>query len=148
MGKEADVSRIAQAAIDEFGGFDTWVNNAGVSIFGDCLEVSVPDMQRMFDTVYWGVVFGSRAAANHYRDTHEAGSIINVGSFFGDRSTPVQSTYASAKHAVHGWTDALRMELRAKRDPISVTLIIRAGSTRPITSTRAATCLCNRHTAA
>jgi hypothetical protein len=46
-----------------------------------------------------------------------------VGSLFGDRSTPIQSTYASAKHAVHGFTDALRVELAHENDPISVTLI-------------------------
>lgn len=49
VGQEDDVNRIAEAAIAEFGGFDTWVNNAGVSIFGRCMDVSIPDMKRMFD---------------------------------------------------------------------------------------------------
>lgn len=44
VGREEDVNRIAERAIAEFGGFDTWVNNAGVSIFGRCMEVSIPDM--------------------------------------------------------------------------------------------------------
>ncbi|MCZ2827675.1 SDR family oxidoreductase [Modestobacter sp. VKM Ac-2986] len=123
VGRQEDVARIAAAAIAEFGRFDTWVNNAGVSIFGEIPEVSIEDMHRVFDTVYWGVVYGCLQAVEHYRARGEAGAIVNVGSLFGDRSTPIQSTYASAKHAVHGFTDALRVELRHEGDPISVTLV-------------------------
>lgn len=123
VGIEEDVNRIAEVAIREFGTFDTWVNNAGVSIFGSCEEVTIPDMKRMFDTDFWGVVYGSRAAVKHFKERGVNGALINVGSFFGDRATPVQSTYCCAKHAVHGWTDALRMELEAQKAPVSVTLI-------------------------
>jgi short-subunit dehydrogenase len=123
VGDEDDVLRIAKAAITEFGTFDTWVNNAGVSIFGRCEEVSIADMRRMFDTVYWGAVYGSRVAVKHFRQRGEAGALINIGSFFGDRATPVQSTYCTAKHALHGWTNALRMELEMEQAPVSVTLI-------------------------
>ena len=124
VGREEDVARIAETAVAEFGRFDTWVNNAGVSIFGMVDEVSVEDMRRMFDTNYWGVVYGSRAAVEHFKGrTGPAGAIINTGSIFGDRATPVQSTYATSKHAVHGWTDALRMEMEAKGVPVSVTLL-------------------------
>lgn len=128
VGSEEDVQRIAQTAISTFGGFDTWVNNAGVSIFGRIEDVPVADMHRMFATVYWGVVYGSLAATRHFKARGQAdpsfnGAIVNVGSFFGDRATPVQSTYASAKHAVHGFTDALRMELERDNAPVSVTLV-------------------------
>lgn len=124
VGQEEDVNRIAEQAIAEFGGFDTWVNNAGVSIFGRCMEVTIPDMKRMFETNFWGVVYGSRAAVNHFKQKQAgSGALINVGSFFGDRAVAVQSTYAASKHALHGWTDALRMELEAEGAPVSVTLI-------------------------
>ncbi len=123
VGSEEDMRQLAEAAIAEFGTFDTWVNNAGVSIFGRCEEVSIADMRRMFDTLYWGAVYGSRMAVAHFRHRGAAGALINVGSFFGDRATPVQSTYCTAKHALHGWTDALRMELEMEKAPVSVTLI-------------------------
>ncbi len=123
VGKEEDVNRIAEKAIAEFGGFDTWVNNAGVSIFGRCMDVSIPDMKRMFDTNFWGVVYGSRTAVNHFKQRHGSGALINVGSFLGDRAVAVQSTYSASKHAVHGWTDALRTELEAEGTAVSVTLI-------------------------
>lgn len=124
VGREEDVNRIAEKAIAEFGGFDTWVNNAGVSIFGRCMDVSIPDMKRMFDTNFWGVVYGSRAAVNHFKQRQTgSGALINVGSFLGDRAVAVQSTYSASKHALHGWTDALRTELEAEGAPVSVTLI-------------------------
>jgi short-subunit dehydrogenase len=104
VGVAADVERVAQTAARELGGFDTWVNNAGVSIFGRIEEVSLEDMRRMFDTVYWGVVHGSLQAVRQFRE-RGGGALVNVGSLFGDRATPLQSTYASAKHAVHGFTE-------------------------------------------
>lgn len=124
VGQEEDVNRIADAAQAEFGSFDTWVNDAGVSIFGRCMDVSIPDMKRMFDTNFWGVVYGSRAAVNHFKQRQSgSGALINVGSFLGDRAVAIQSTYSASKHALHGWTDALRMELEAEGAPVSVTLI-------------------------
>lgn len=123
VGKEEDVARVAQTAQVVFGGFDTWVNNAGISIFGKAMDVSIEDMKRMFDTNYWGPVYGSREAIRHFKEQHKPGAIVNVGSFFGDRATVIQGTYATAKHALHGWTDVIRMELEKEGAPISVSLV-------------------------
>lgn len=121
VGREEDVRRIADTAIRHFGGFNTWVNNAGVSIYGKLLEIPLEDQRRLFDTNFWGVVHGSLAAARHLRG--RGGAIINVGSTLSDRAIPIQGTYSASKHAVKGFTDALRMELEADGAPISVTLI-------------------------
>ncbi|HTF80764.1 MAG TPA: SDR family oxidoreductase [Cytophagales bacterium] len=123
VGSEAEVNHVAEVAIRTYGTFDTWVNNAGVSIFGNCLEVSIEHMKRLFDTNFWGVVYGSRVAAMHYKQRKAAGTIVNVESFFADRSSVVQSTYSVSKQALHGWTDALRMELEKDKAPVSVCLI-------------------------
>lgn len=123
VGIESDVNKIAETAIQEFGHFDTWVNNAGVTIYGYAMDVSVVDMKRMFDTNFWGVVYGSRAAVRHFRERGVPGALINVGSLFGDRGTVIQSTYSPSKFAVHGWTESLRLELEKENIPVSVTLI-------------------------
>jgi short-subunit dehydrogenase len=123
VGDPAAVARIATTAVEAFGGFDTWINNAGVSIFGSPDAVSLEDMRRMMDTDYWGVVHGSLEAVARARSTGRPVALVNVGSVFGDRATLVQSTYSSAKHAVHGWTDALRMEMEAQGVPVAVTLL-------------------------
>src|SRR5690554_2239103 len=62
VGREEDVQRVADAAIREFGGFDTWVNNAGASVYGPALAISTEDMRRVVDTNLFGVISGSRAA--------------------------------------------------------------------------------------
>src|SRR6266850_4726277 len=74
----AAVQEIGDHAIEEFGGFDTWVNNAGISIFGKTTDVPLDDKRRLFDVNFWGVVHGCRAAVPHLR--HRGGSIINIGS--------------------------------------------------------------------
>jgi short-subunit dehydrogenase len=124
VGNPDDVDRIARTAVTTYGRFDTWVNNAGVSMFGHLTDVSLRDMHRVFDTVFWGVVHGSRTAVRHFRERGDgAGALITVGSIFGDRAAPLQSAYSSAKFAVHGFTEALRVELAAQRAPVSVTLV-------------------------
>lgn len=121
VGSEGDVRRIADAAHREFGGFDTWVNNAGVSVYGKALEIPTEDMRRVFETNFWGVVYGSRIACEHLR--HHGGALINLGSEVSDKAAPLQGIYSASKHAVKGWTDALRMELEYDKAPVSVTLI-------------------------
>jgi short-subunit dehydrogenase len=121
VGKLDDVQNLANEAIRRFGGFDTWVNNAGVSIYGRVLDQSLEDQRRLFETNYWGVVHGSRVASAHLRE--RGGALINVGSVLSDVAIPIQGTYCATKHAVKGYTDALRLELEAEGAPIAVTLI-------------------------
>jgi short-subunit dehydrogenase len=120
--QEEEVERIARAANERFGGFDTWVNNAGVSIYGRVLDVTIDDHRQLFETNYWGLVHGSRVAAEHLKQ-RGGGALINIGSVLSDRAIPLQGTYCASKHAVKGYTDALRMELEEEGAPISVTLI-------------------------
>jgi short-subunit dehydrogenase len=106
-----------------FGGFDTWINNAGVSIFGPIRETTLEDQRRLFETNYWGVVNGSLVAAERLRERPEGGAIINVGSILSDAPIPVQGVYSASKHAVKGFTNALRMELMRDQAPITVSLV-------------------------
>ena len=122
VGRREDLQQAADLAVDRFGGFDTWINNAGVTIYGRLAEVSDEDHHRLFDTNFWGVVYGSLIAATHLRQRGR-GAIINIGSVLSDTAVPIQGMYSASKHAVKGFTDAFRMELEAERASISVTLI-------------------------
>jgi NAD(P)-dependent dehydrogenase (short-subunit alcohol dehydrogenase family) len=115
------VDRAGEAAMLQFGGLDTWVNNAGVSIYGKLTETPLEDKRRLFDTNFWGVVHGCRTAIRHLRAN--GGAIINIGSIVSDRAIPLQAVYSASKHAVQGYTDGLRMELEHDGLPISVTLV-------------------------
>lgn len=121
VGNEGDVKKIAAEALNKFGGFDTWVNNAGVSVYGKFEDVPIDDMRQVFETNFWGLVYGSLVAADHLKS--RGGAIINIGSTLSDRAIPLQGIYCASKHAVKGFTDAFRMELEADGAPISVTLV-------------------------
>ncbi|TWI65227.1 short-subunit dehydrogenase [Pseudoduganella lurida] len=121
VGSPDEMRALAQAAIKRFGRIDTWINNAGISIFGRIEEVSDEDNHRLFQTNFWGVVNGSKEAVKHLKKA--GGALINLGSELSDASVPLQGMYAASKHAVKGFTDALRMELEKDGAPISVTLI-------------------------
>ena len=118
---QEDVERLAQTAIEEFGTLDTWVNNAGVSFYGRLTEVAMEDMRQLFEVNFWGMVYGARAAMPQLRGN--GGALINIGSVVSDRAIPLQGAYSASKHAVKGFTDALRMELEEEGAPVSVTLI-------------------------
>jgi short-subunit dehydrogenase len=116
-----DVREITDTATEEFGGFDTWVNNAGIFIFGRLQDVPIEDMRKLFETNVWGLLYGSLEATEHLKE--HGGALINIGSVLSDRAILLQGSYSASKHAVKGFTDALRMELEDENAPVSVTLV-------------------------
>ena len=123
VGDETALRQAASVASSRFGGFDAWVNNAGVSIYGRISDTPLEDQRRLWETNYWGVVHGSRIAVEHLRGRTGGGTLINVGSVLSDFPVPVQGVYSASKHAVKGFTNALRMELLADAPAVQVTLI-------------------------
>jgi len=121
VSKHEDIERIARTAIDTFGGFDTWVNDAAVALYGELSKIPLEDQRQLFEVNYWGVVDASLVAAEHLRQ--RGGTIINVGSVLSERAMILQTQYSASKHAVKAFTDGLRMELEAQGAPVAVTLI-------------------------
>jgi NAD(P)-dependent dehydrogenase (short-subunit alcohol dehydrogenase family) len=115
------MQRVALTALREFGAIDTWVNNAGISIYGLIEDVGLMDARRLFETNYWGVVHGTLAALPHLKA--KGGALINIGSVLSDTGYPLQGHYTASKHAVKGFTDSLRLELERAGAGVSVTLI-------------------------
>lgn len=122
VSQREDMERVAQIALERFGSIDTWVNNAGVSIYGRLDEVSDEDHRRLFDINFWGVVNGSLVALPYLIKSE--GTLINLGSEVSEAVLPLQGMYSATKHAVKGFTDALRVEVQElDQAPISITLI-------------------------
>jgi short-subunit dehydrogenase len=130
VARERDVERLAREAERAFGGVDTWVNNAGASIYGRIAEVPVDAMRRLMDVNFWGVVYGSRAAVPLLAEGG-GGVLVNVGSVLSERAVPLQGMYCATKHAVKGFTDALRMEVEEAGLPVSVSLVKPASIATP-----------------
>jgi short-subunit dehydrogenase len=121
VSREDEVRKIVNAALTQFGGFDTWINDAGLGIYGRIEDVSIEDSRQLFDINFWGMVYGAREAAQHLK--RKGGAIINLGSVASDMPLPLHGIYCASKHAVKGFTDTLRLELKAENSPVSVTLI-------------------------
>lgn len=126
--KEA-LEAAAAKAREAFGGFDAWVNDAGISVIGEMERISLEDHRRVFETNYWGVVHGSLIATREFKA--HGGTLVNVGSVLSDRSMMLQGPYSATKFAVKAFTDALRMELEKSGAPVNVTLIKPSGIDTP-----------------
>lgn len=123
------VEEIGRRAIQEFGGFDTWINNAGIGLYGRSEDIPLADKRRLFDINFWGVVHGCRTAVPHLK--RHGGALINIGSIVSDRASPLVGIYSASKHAVKAYTDALRMELEEEGAPVAVTLVKPAAINTP-----------------
>lgn len=118
----ADVDRLAAAAVGKYGRIDTWVNDAGMGLWGRLDETPEADARKLFDVNFWGLVNGCLAALPHLKTG--GGALINVGSEVSDAPAPLQGMYVATKHAVKGYTDCLRIEIEEiDKAPVSITLI-------------------------
>ena len=116
------VENAAQQASAHFGRIDTWVNNAGQGMYSRLDQASHDDSRRLFDINFWGVVYGSLTALPYLKQSR--GALINVGSEVSEAVVPLLGMYSASKHAVKGFTDALRIEVeRIDQAPVSITLI-------------------------
>lgn len=130
VGDRDQLHRAADAVVDRFGRIDSWVNNAGVAIYAPLLETPLDEHERLFRTNYFGVVNGAQVAVPYL--AAQRGTLISVGSIAGDMPSPIMGAYAASKHAIHAFITALRIELKAAGQPVSVTLIKPSGMTTPI----------------
>lgn len=106
------VRQLAHRAAGTFGNIDVWINNAGVILYGRILDVPPDAFQQVLDTNLSGVVYGSRAALQHF-EGQGAGTLINIASGFGLIPAPYASSYVASKFAVRGFTASLAQEYYA-----------------------------------
>ncbi|HEX7118500.1 MAG TPA: SDR family oxidoreductase [Longimicrobiales bacterium] len=117
----AQVGALARRAVDAYGRIDTWVNGAAVSLYGEFEDLAVDEVRRVMDVNFMGQVHGAKAALPHLEES--GGALVCIGSVLSDRGVPLQTAYCASKHAIKGWLDGLRVELRRRRSPVRVTLV-------------------------
>ena len=113
----------AQLGLDRWGRIDTWINDAGVAIYGSVEEVPIEEQRRLFETNYWGALNGMLEAIRLHRTGNGPAKIITLGSQLSDIAMIFQGPYSASKHAVKAVNDALRMEVMREGLPLSITLI-------------------------
>jgi NAD(P)-dependent dehydrogenase (short-subunit alcohol dehydrogenase family) len=118
----AQVDAAATRVEEAFGPIDVWVNCAFASVFAPFSEITPEEFRRVTEVSYLGFVYGTMAALTRMR-ARNAGTIVQVGSALGERSIPLQSAYCGAKHAINGFTSALRCELLHEGSNVAITVV-------------------------
>lgn len=126
----AQVKHVADRAVERFGRIDTWAHFAGAAVYARFEETTPEEFKRIIDVNLTGAAFGAMAALPHLRRAG-GGALIQVSSVEAEVSLPYSSAYASSKHGMRGYLDALRMELKHDRAPIAVTNIMPTGINTP-----------------
>jgi 3-oxoacyl-[acyl-carrier protein] reductase len=106
----ADTDAIVETAVAKFGGFNIWINNAGLARDATMRKMSEEDFDMVIDVHLKGAWLGTKAAANFMRD-NGGGSIINVSSISGKVGNPGQTNYSAAKAGMIGLTKAAAKEV-------------------------------------
>ncbi len=110
---------VAQSA-ERFGKVDALVNNAGISMWARLDELDdLEPIRRIMAVNYLGAVYCTHAALPHLKASR--GRIVNVASLTGKTGVPTRTGYAASKHAMAGFFDSLRIELR--ETGVSVTTV-------------------------
>ncbi|MGB3606313.1 SDR family oxidoreductase [Psychroserpens sp.] len=110
----------AKTAISAFGRVDMLINNGGISQRSPIIETSIDVDRKLMEVDYLGTVALSKALLPHFI-ANQSGHFVVVSSLMGKFSSPYRSAYCGAKHALHGFFDALRLE--HDKDQVRVTLI-------------------------
>jgi NAD(P)-dependent dehydrogenase (short-subunit alcohol dehydrogenase family) len=120
---DADAVEHAAATIEgQLGPMDVWVNDAMATIFARFLDITADEYERSTSVTYLGYVNGTRAALRRMKERNR-GTIVQVGSALAYRGIPLQTPYCGAKHAIQGFTEALRCELMHDGIDVHLTMV-------------------------
>lgn len=124
------VQAIADRAVEQYGRLDTWVHLAAIELYAAFDQTTPEEFRQVINVNLLGQVYGAKAALPHLKQTG-GGALVHVTSVEARRSLPLQSAYAASKHGVDGFLEALRVELKHEKAPISVTEILPASINTP-----------------
>jgi NADP-dependent 3-hydroxy acid dehydrogenase YdfG len=109
--REEDVEALVGSVDEAWGGADVLINNAGIGIFGNLLDLDVADYDRVFAVNVRGLFMCARAFAPGMAE-RGSGVIVNVASLAGKNAFAGGSIYAASKHAVMGMSKSMMLDLR------------------------------------
>ncbi len=115
-----NLDKIVGKAIPLFGEIDILINNGGISQRSLAIDTGIEVDTRIFKTNYFGTVALTKAILPYF-SARKKGHFVVVTSVVGKIGTPLRSSYAASKHALHGFFDSLRAEVY--KNNIQVTLV-------------------------
>jgi NAD(P)-dependent dehydrogenase (short-subunit alcohol dehydrogenase family) len=124
------VEAAAQSAEEAFGPIDVWVNDAMTTVFAEFTKVEPEEFRRATEVTYLGAVWGTRSALARMLP-RDRGTIVQVGSALAYRGIPLQSAYCGSKHAMKGFFESVRCELRHSGSNVHMTMVQLPGLNTP-----------------
>lgn len=121
----ADATQVEAAAeqVEQtFGPIDIWINVAMASVFLPAKEMEPEEYKRVTEVTYLGQVYGTLAALRRMLP-RDRGRIIQIGSALVYRGIPLQSAYCGSKHAIQGFTESVRAELRHEKSNVKISMV-------------------------
>ena len=112
ISKHQDIKKMINMAINDFGQIDVLICNAGISVRSIFQNIDLNVFEKLFKINFFGSVYSVKYSIPHL--IKSKGSIIAISSLNGFIATPTRSAYVSSKHAIQGFFDSLRLELRNK----------------------------------
>ena len=109
--KESDIQHVVDTIIERSGKIDVLWNNAGYGLYGSVEDVPVFEARQQFEVNLFGLASITQKVLPFMRKAN-SGTIINTSSMGGKMYTPMGAWYHASKHAVEGFSDCLRLELK------------------------------------
>lgn len=106
---EKDNQRMVQEAVNEFGGIDVLICNAGIGMRALFEDISLETFKTVMDINFYGAVYAVKFALPYLLKSQ--GSIVGISSINGRRSTPARSAYSASKFAMEGFLESIRTEV-------------------------------------
>ena len=112
----------ADNVFEEFGKVNIIINNAGVALGAYIEDMTYEDLEWLLGINLFGMIYGTKAFLPYLKQA-DAGHIVNISSVCGFVATPTQSAYTTAKFAIKGFTECLRLELDIDEANVSCTVV-------------------------
>jgi short-subunit dehydrogenase len=109
--KPTEIKQAIDYIVQKEGRVDILINNAGYAVYGAVEDVSLDDAKRQFEVNLFGLAEITKQVLPFMRK-QKSGKIINISSMGGKMYTPLGAWYHASKHALEGWSDCLRLELK------------------------------------
>jgi short-subunit dehydrogenase len=112
VSQESDNQQMARLAMEQFGGIDILINNAGISMRALFEEVDLDVIRKVMDINFYGALFATKYCLPSIIERQ--GSVVGVSSIAGYRGLPARVGYSASKFALQGFLESLRTEMLPK----------------------------------
>jgi len=117
-----DVAQVVEQTVDRFGRIDTYVANAMVTVMAEAVELEADELRRVFETNFFGTVYGFWAALPHLAQSR--GTFIDVNSALAYRGIPLQAAYCASKAAGRTFFESARTELQKHGGAVDICVVL------------------------